>query len=130
MRLGLGGRFGVWSGVLVALVVATTAAAAAAQTPGAAPRRFLVLPHQGGSLALATSEIASVWYRPGVREAGSQLRITSAALGEAKALAGRDADALWRALREGGADSGFLFVSHLDGTLAIPLDQVRTAYYA
>src|SRR5690606_41240920 len=97
MRLGLGGRFGVWSGVLVALVVATTAAAAAAQTPGAAPRRFLVLPHQGGSLALATSEIASVWYRPGVREAGAQLRLPRAAPGEATARAGRDAAAPWPA---------------------------------
>jgi hypothetical protein len=112
------------------IVASLLAGAAPAQAqPGAEDAgRFLVLSHQSGSLALQVSQISSVWYRAAAPEKPAQIRISSPALGEAKSLAADDADALWRTIHAGLASS-FVFVAHMDGTLAIPRAQIRTAYY-
>ena len=89
---------------------------------------YVVLPHMKGSLGLQVASISGLWYLPATEEKASRLRVTSPALSEAKSLGGADADTLWDAMRRRGAD--FLFTSHMGGTLAIPREQVRTAYYS
>jgi hypothetical protein len=114
------------SALLLALAIASAPfGAARAETLD-----YLVVPHQKGTLALQVAQIRSVWHKAAAGGAASQLRINSPALGEAKLLAGDEADALWKTLHDGAAAERFLFVSHMEGTLGIPRDQLHTAYYA
>lgn len=118
---------------ILALTVASTLSGvpfAGAPARAAETGQVLVVPHQSGSLALPTARISSVWYRQGASEAPSQLRIASPALTEAKLLTGGDADALWQTVHEGALASRFVFIPHMEGTLGIPRDQIRTAYYS
>lgn len=89
---------------------------------------YVVMPHMKGSLALQVSSITGLWYVPAGDDKPAQLRVLSRALTDAKTLGGADAEALWASFRARGGE--FLFVSHMGGTLAIPREQVRAAYYA
>ena len=118
----------------VALIVAGGLASGGAGAQGreetmVAPH-FVVLAHGSGSLALRAAEIATVWYLPAAAEKSSQIRITSLALTEPKTLTGSDADALWERFHSGPLAAEFVFASHMQGLLAIPRDQIRTAFYS
>jgi hypothetical protein len=114
------------------LLVAVAAATAFGVDAARAEEKttFVVVAHQGGTLALQTSQIRSVWYRPAADGKASQIRVVSPALVEAKSLEGAEADALWKRFHEGALAQLFVFVSHMDGTLGIPRDQIYTAYRA
>jgi hypothetical protein len=117
-------------------LISTLAIAAAPFVPCASaqqehvmhPSDYVVMPHQKGSLALQVSSITGLWYLPAADGKAAQLRVLAPALGDAKTLAGADAEALWGTLHARG--DAFLFVSHMGGTLGIPRAQVRAAYYA
>jgi hypothetical protein len=115
---------------LIVVVVASTVAppAGAQQEPTMMPSEYVVMPHMKGTLALQVSSITGLWYLPAAEGKPAQLRVSSQALVEAKALTGADAESLWAAFRV--RDEAFLFVGHMGGTLAIPRAQVRTAYYS
>lgn len=115
---------------LTVLVGATTIVPlASAQQEGTVNRSdYVVMPHMKGSLALQVSSITGLWYLPGSEGKPAQLRVLSRPLSEAKTLTDGDAEQLWASFRARGGE--FLFVSHMGGTLAIPREQVRTAYYA
>ncbi len=119
-------------GTLVLTVAALTSPlvplASARQEGAVHPSPYVLVPHMKGTLALQVSSITGLWYQPAGEDKAATLRVLSRALGDAKTLTGADADALWSAFRTRGGD--FLFVSHIGGTLAIPREQVRAAYYA
>jgi hypothetical protein len=112
-------------GLVIAGALWSTSAARAQRGP-----EFIVMPHSTGSLALRTSEIASLWYQAVAGEKPSQLRIVSPALSEVKTLAGAEADGLWRSVEAGVLASRFVITPHMDGRLAIPRQQIRTAFYS
>ena len=117
--------------VATALPTGPTPAAEVAMQPDRPnPERFVVVDHMNGHLALAVSEISSAWRREPSGDQTASLRLTSAALSEAKVLVGDAADSLWRTLSEGDLADRFVLVSHLGGTLAVPRDQIRTAFFS
>lgn len=120
----------LWLTLVVAGVPAIDAAGAQGSEGKMDLPHFVVLPHMGGSLALPSSRISSVWFLPASAPEPSQIRIVSPALSEAKSLGGSDAEALWATIHDGPLSALFVFTSHMQGTLAIPRAQIHTAFFS
>jgi hypothetical protein len=116
--------------VPVVSAAGTAPAQAKTQEDSMPSEGFVVMEHMNGRLALAVSEISGAWRREASGDQPASLRLTSPALSDAKVLTGDAADSLWRSIREGDLAPRFLLVSHMDGTLAIPRDQIRTAFFS
>lgn len=114
--------------VLVAMVVGVaTAAFAGEETRKMAKSAFFVMDHMGGALAVNMERVVSVFYLPGSADKPARFRM-NLARGADKTVDGPQAEPIWKALREGGFDSDFIWVSHMNGTLGIPVRNIQSVF--
>jgi len=89
---------------------------------------FVVMEHQGGSLAVSLASIVSAFRgQPSGDSAPVRLNLRN---GSHVALEGAAASALWASLAEGSHAAEFLWVSHMGGTLGIPLAAIDSVFRA
>ncbi|HVT45808.1 MAG TPA: hypothetical protein VMT00_15620 [Thermoanaerobaculia bacterium] len=93
-----------------------------------AERRFLVVSHMNGSLAINTDRIESIWYRDAFGEKPAVVRIVYEGA-DAKSVEGLEASGLVERLQAADFQRPFVWVSHLGGTLGIPRGAIRTLFY-
>jgi len=96
---------------------------------GALSLGFVTIEHQGGTLAIAASQISSAWYLPSEDDGQSKVRLVVSALGDARTIEGDAADALWQRFADGDLAEGFVTTPHQGGELAIPRDQIISAFF-
>jgi hypothetical protein len=90
---------------------------------------FVVMEHQGGSLAVSLASIVSVFRAQPSGDSPPPVRLTLSS-GNRFALEGEAASALWSSLAEGAHRDAFLWVSHMGGTLGIPLSAIESVFRA
>lgn len=88
---------------------------------------FFVMEHMGGSLAVNMDRVVSVFYLPGSAGKAARFRM-NLANGADKTVDGAAAEPLWKALREGAYTSDFIWVSHMNGTLGIPVRSIQSLF--
>jgi len=119
-------RLGALVLVAVAAAVATPALAGeegkAMEEPG-----FFVMEHMGGALAVNMDRVVSVFYLPGSADKSARFRM-NLANGADKTVDGAEAEPLWKALREGTYTRDFIWVSHMNGTLGIPVRNIQSVF--
>jgi hypothetical protein len=87
---------------------------------------FVVVDHMGGALAISLGRVESIFYLP-AKEKEASLRFNLAG-GDNKVVAGAAADAHWKSVRQGSHADEFLWVSHMGGTLGIPLRSIQSVF--
>jgi hypothetical protein len=90
---------------------------------------FVVMEHQGGSLAVSVASIVSVFRGQQKDDAPAPVRL-NLRNGSHQALEGDAASALWASLAEGAHAEAFVWVSHMGGTLGIPLASIESVFRA
>lgn len=114
----------------IQLALASTLALAALAAPPAladAEERggFVTAEHRDGTIAINPKAVLTLFHGSGSGK-DAQLRIILD--GGPQTLEGAAADAAWAAFHDGPGAKRFLFVSHLGGTLGIPVRSIQTLY--
>ncbi|MBN2369622.1 MAG: hypothetical protein JXO72_03970 [Vicinamibacteria bacterium] len=119
--------------VLCTLIAVAAGTAAATQTlageqPGKLDKPDLIMvDHMGGTLAVNLESVVSVFYLPGSPERPARFRLNFAG-NENKAVDGPAAEPLWQSVREGPRARAFVWVSHMGGTLGIPVRNIQSVF--
>jgi len=90
---------------------------------------FVVMEHQGGSLAVSLASIVSVFRAQPSGDSPAPVRL-NLRNGSHQALEGAAAAAVWTSLAEGTHAGEFLWVTHMGGTLGIPLAAIDSVFRA
>lgn len=88
---------------------------------------FVAMEHLGGTLAVNLERLESIFYQAASGDSPARLRLNFSN-SENKAVGGGAAEPLWKSLREGPHAGEFLWVSHMGGTLGIPIRSIQSLY--
>jgi hypothetical protein len=113
--------------VAMATTVVTTQASAGEETRKMDKPAFVVMDHMNGAVAVNLERVESIFYAPGTAEKLARLRLNFSSA-DNKTVDGPAAEPLWKSLREGAHASAFLWVSHMGGTLGIPIRNIQSVY--
>lgn len=113
--------------VLMAALALAAPAGAQGERVEVNPEAFVVMEHQGGSLAVNLTSIASVFRAAGKADSPGPVRLNLRSGGH-QSLEGKAAGALWSSLAEGSHSEAFVWVSHMGGTLGIPVAAIESAF--
>ncbi len=118
--------------LLRALVPAAVMAVAPLASAGEETRKmekpgFVAMEHLGGTLAVNLERLEGIFYQPASGESPARLRLNFSG-SDNKSVGGGAADPLWKSLREGPHARQFLWVSHMGGTLGIPIRSIQSLY--
>lgn len=114
--------------VLVPAMALTLAnqASAGEETRNMDKPTFVVMDHMAGTLAVSLERVESVFYQPaGEKPARLRFNFSSS---ENKTVEGAAVEPLWKRVREGAAGGSFVWVSHMGGTLGIPLHAIQSVF--
>lgn len=117
--------------LLRALVPVAALGLASQATAGEETRKmdkpsFVVMDHLTGALAVNLGRVESVFFLP-AGEKPARLRLNFSA-SDNKTIDGPAAEATWKRVHEGPSAGSFLWVSHMGGTLGIPLDSIQSVF--
>lgn len=87
---------------------------------------FVVMDHMTGALAVNLERVESVFFLP-AGDKPARLRLNFSA-SDNKAADGPAAETAWKRVHEGPAAGSFLWVSHMGGTLGIPLRSIQSVF--
>jgi hypothetical protein len=90
---------------------------------------FVVMQHQGGELAISLASVVSVFRGQASGDAPAPVRVNLHS-GSHQSVEGEAASALWASLAEGAHADAFVWVSHMSGTLGIPLAAIESVFRA
>ncbi len=112
--------------VPVAVLSLASQASAGEETRKMEKPSFVVMDHMAGALAVNLGRVESVYYLPaGDKAARLRFNFSSS---ENKTVEGATAEPLWRRVHEGAEAGSFLWVSHMGGTLGVPLHSIQSVF--